>query len=250
MKTPSKALALVLLLAVTACPSALAYRPFDGTDASVVDEGEFELELGPLGHLREGAQRSWIAPAVVANWGLGDDRELVLEGKAKALTGDRDPDAARTSLRDTALSLKQLHRRGSLQDSGTGWSVASECGILLPEIHRESRTGASCAGIASQRWAAGAVHLNAALVYDRQHQWGQVVGGIVEGPSAWTVRPVAEMFTERHAGGVRTRSALLGAIWQVRDNLALDVGVRSARGDDGHVQEIRAGLTWSMSFKR
>ena len=37
---------------------------------------------------------------------------------------------------------------------------------------------------------------------------------------------------------------LLGAIWQARENLSFDIGLR--RGDENHLQvvEIWAGLTW------
>src|SRR5437870_4586230 len=33
---------------------ALAYRPFEGTDAAVADSGELEIELGPAEPLRDG----------------------------------------------------------------------------------------------------------------------------------------------------------------------------------------------------
>jgi len=37
------------------CPlSARAYRPFDGTDAAVADKGEVEIELGPVGFVKQG----------------------------------------------------------------------------------------------------------------------------------------------------------------------------------------------------
>src|SRR5262245_22718401 len=49
---------------------AQAYRPFDGTDAAVADPWEMEIELGPLGYLREGGARYLLAPAVVANIGV------------------------------------------------------------------------------------------------------------------------------------------------------------------------------------
>lgn len=49
-------LPLLLLAGVLCVPAAYAYRPFDGTDASVPDAGEFELELGPVQHLREGSE--------------------------------------------------------------------------------------------------------------------------------------------------------------------------------------------------
>ena len=93
-------------------PPADAYRPFDGTDAAVVDERQFELELGPLGYLREGSVKSLIVPAVVANYGLGNDREIVLEGKVVRRIGGVGSEA-RTNLEDDALSIKQLLRRGA-----------------------------------------------------------------------------------------------------------------------------------------
>ena len=40
-------LALAALLAL-GCGTALAYRPFDGTDAAVAGTGEVEVELGPV----------------------------------------------------------------------------------------------------------------------------------------------------------------------------------------------------------
>lgn len=225
-------------------PAALGYRPFDSTDASVAGPGEFELELGPVGHLREGRERFLIAPAAIANFGISDDREIVLEGKLKTLLGELS-EGARTSLVDTALSLKQVHRRGSLQD-GIGPSVASECGVLLPTIRGESGMGATCAAIVSQRWSAATVHLNGAVARTREHTWNRFLGGIIEGPYEWRIRPVLEIFTERDNGGSRMNSVLLGLIWRSRENLSFDAGVRAARSNDQNVTEIRAGLTWSF----
>ena len=225
-------------------PDAFALRPYDSTDASVAGPGEFELELGPVGYLREGPQKSFIAPAVIANFGISGDREIVLEGKLKTLQGDFS-EGYRTSLVDTALSLKQVHRRGSLQD-GIGPSVASECGILLPTIHGESGAGASCAGIVSQRWSAATVHLNGALARTRAHTWNRFLGVIIEGPYEWRVRPVMEIIAARDTGGSRTNSALVGMIWRSREKLSFDVGVRAARSNDQNISEIRAGFTWSF----
>src|SRR6266567_558952 len=214
---------------------ALAYRPFDSTDASVADEREFELELGPLGYLREGPAKSLIVPAFVANYGLPGDREIVLEGKVLKTLHDADGTDSRASLTDTALSLKQVHRRGSLQDA-TGVSIASECGVLLPELHGQSGTGVSCALIGSQRWTAATIHLNGSLTLNREHHWNRFLGTIIEGPDGWTVRPVAEVFTEREAGAAQTRSALLGSIWRANETLSFDFGVRFARAEDARVR--------------
>jgi hypothetical protein len=51
-------------LAVWSSP-ALAYRPFDGTDAAVAAPGEIEIELQPAGRLRDETGTSLIAPATV-----------------------------------------------------------------------------------------------------------------------------------------------------------------------------------------
>lgn len=232
--------------AVAQALPALAYRPFDSTDASVADEREYELELGPLGYLREGSTKSLVMPALIANYGLGGDREIVLEGKVLKPWNNADGTDARTSVTDTALSLKQVHRHGSLQDA-TGLSIASECGVLLPTLHAESGTGVSCALIGSQRWTAATVHLNGALAFNREHRWNRFLGVIIEGPNEWTVRPAAELFTEREVGGAQTHSGLLGVIWRTHENLSFDFGVRLARSEDTHIHEVRAGLTWTLS---
>jgi hypothetical protein len=230
----------------TSSSQALAYRPFDSTDADVVGKGELELEIGPVGYLKEGAEKSLVAPAVVANLGLPEDREVVLQGKLQTLL-DNPSDAHRTSLVDTGLFLKQVHRRGSLQDA-TGPSIATECGVLLPNVNGESGVGASCAGIVSQRWPSGTLHLNAQLALTRQHNADLFLGAIGEGPYEWKVRPVLEVFAERESGVSWTRSALVGLIWRVRENLSFDLGLRAARSDHENISEVRAGLTWSFSL--
>ena len=66
---------------------------------------------------------------------------------------------------------------------------------------------------------------------------------ILEGPSKWVVRPVAEFFYEEEFGRAHTLSGLVGAIWQVNDKLSFDVGFRHAITNGSNVNEIRAGLT-------
>ena len=73
---------------------------------------------------------------------------------------------------------------------------------------------------------------------------------IVEGPYEWKVRPVAELAYDREAGRRETSSALVGAIWQIRDNIALDFGVREGRTNNLGVTEIRAGLTYALPLWR
>ena len=240
-------LSTALLLAMLAAP-AFAYRPFDSTDADVAGPGEFELELGPIGWLREGANTFRVAPAVVANLGLPWRNELVLEGQREAAL-DPAPGEPSSSIVDTGVFVKTVLREGALQDA-SGPSVAAEYGLLLPEVHGQSGTGASLAGIVSQRWEAGTLHLNAALAWNRQHEPDLFLGAILEGPYSWTVRPVAEVFGEQASSGPRTNSALLGAIWRARDDLTLDVGLRYAHVGEEIVREVRLGLTWTFSYKK
>ena len=80
----------------------------------------------------------------------------------------------------------------------------------------------------------------------RDHNADLFVSAMVEGPIKWTVRPVAEVFFEDEVGASHTVSALVGAIWQVRDNLSVDVAIRHAITDGRPVDELRAGVTFGF----
>jgi hypothetical protein len=241
-----KRLAALLLFGYAS--ASLAYRPFDGTDADVAKAGEAEIELGPVQWLRQGGKRFIQAPAAIANIGFSGDRELVIEGRHE-IAIDRAPGEPRSSLVDNGAFIKQVLRRGVLQDE-KGPSVATEYGLLLPEVNATPGTGFSVAGIVSQRWEAGTVHLNGVLARTREHEPDLILGTILEGPYAWPVRPVAEVFTERTRESPRVDSLLVGAIWRVREALSFDAGVRSARVGDQAIHELRLGLTWAFSVKR
>ena len=90
------------------------------------------------------------------------------------------------------------------------------------------------------------MHFNAAAALTREQHADIFIDAIVEGPHEWPVRPVAEFFHERDFGQFQTRSALVGAIWQVKDNLAIDFGLRGARLNDHPAGEIRAGVTFAF----
>jgi hypothetical protein len=224
---------------------ASAYRPFDSTDAAVTDLGEFEVEFGPLGFRRDDTGSTLIAPAVVLNYGIAKNWEVVLEGKAEhPLSSDED---SRSRLIDDALSFKGVLREGVLQDK-SGPSVATEFGVLLPEINGTNRAGASWALIVSDRWSWGTVHFNVGAGLTREQHGDLLVGAIVEGPHDWTVRPVAEVRYEREFDTKETVSGLVGVIWQARENLAFDVGVREACVNRRPETEIRAGVTFAFSI--
>jgi len=237
---------LLALVTVLALPgTAWAYRPFDGTDAAVAAPGEVEIEFQPAGGIRSGSQKTLIAPAAVVNYGFIKDWELVLESQVETPLSPSGPTALTTS----GTFLKHVLRPGSLQDKA-GPSIATEFGVLWPDSIGDSGFGASVAGIISQRWNWGTVHLNVAAELTRNQHADVFTGAIIEGPSKWTVRPVAEFFYEEEFGQAHTVSGLIGAIWQVRDNLSFDMGLRHAITNGVHANEIRAGLTFGFSLQR
>jgi hypothetical protein len=234
---------IVMALAASSIP-ARAYRPFDGTDAAVAAPGEVEIELQPAGRLRDATGTSLIAPATVFNYGLSEGWEAVLEGQGQAPLSSSGP----TSLMAAGAFLKHVLQPGSLQEK-SGPSVATEFGVLLPDSTGNSGVGASLAGIVSQRWDWGTIHLNAETALTRDHHGDVFIGSIIEGPSTWTVRPVAEFFYENEFGKSETISGLIGLIWRVRDDLSFDVGLRHALTNGHSVNEVRAGMTFAFPLQ-
>ncbi len=228
-----------------AAAPAFAYRPFDGTDAAVADEGKMEIEFQPAGVLKEFVGTNLIAPATRFNYGLSKTWEAVLEGQLETPLSPSGP----SILTAAGAFLKGVLREGSLQNK-EGVSIATEFGVLLPDSRGDSRVGASVAGIVSQRWDWGAIHFNGQAALTRDHRADVFIGTILEGPAKWTVRPVAEVFYEREFGKSETVSGLVGFIWQVREELAVDVGLRHAITNSRSVNEVRAGVSFSFPVGR
>lgn len=235
------------ILAMAWHGNALAYRPFDGTDAAVAEPGQVEIELGPAQYLQIGSERTLVAPTVVFNYGLAEGWELVLQGEAVHSLME---DSSKSSLVGNGVFLKAVLREGSLQGQ-PGPSIATEFGFLLPSINDDPTrgTGGSLAGIVSQQWPWLTVHLNAAVAITRQQTADAFFGVILEGPRDWPLRPVAEVFYERDFSGITTTSALVGAIWQVRGNIAFDVGLRGAQVNDQPLREVRFGVTFGFPVR-
>ena len=221
-----------------------AYRPFDGTDADVAPVGEFELELGPAHYYRAGGTNYVIAPATVLNLGVVQRVELVVDFQNFIALGSPTGGGHRVQLRDTDVLAKIVLRRGVLQDD-TGPSLAIEAGPLLSEPGAQNGYGGWANLILSLANQATAVHWNATVADNRQHQMELIGGVIAEAGRNLRAHPVAEIFVDRSIGGSKEYSALLGAIWSWRKNLAFDVAGRAASLDGGPVWEIRLGLTWS-----
>jgi hypothetical protein len=140
-------------------------------------------------------------------------------------------------------------REGSLQEK-PGPSIATEWDVLLPGIRDEAGAGVGLIGIVSQQWSLATIHLNLEAALTRDQHADYIVDTIVEGPHDWPVRPVCEFFYELDVGQFVTRSGLIGAIWQVKDNLAIDFAVRGARVNDHTVSEIRAGVTFAFGVTK
>ena len=109
------------------CGAAEAYRPFDGTDATVAETGDIEIELGPVEYRREGAERTLLAPDVKINYGFTPGWEASLEGEvAHGLTTGLPG----VSLVEGEALLKGVLREGSLQEKrgpASQPNLASSC---------------------------------------------------------------------------------------------------------------------------
>jgi hypothetical protein len=234
---------LVLAGAVCAPSTALAYRPFDGTDADVAEPGRFEIEMGPA-YASGFRERTILAlPSLVLNQGIVPGWELVAEG-TNAMSVERGTQHG-LQLVDTGLSVKTILVHGSLQDQ-SGPSVASEIGPLLPTLGAERTFGAQGTLIVSQRWTPLSIHVNGGAVYTRAATHQLVSSVIIEGPASFRVRPVMELLAADEVRRATTYSMLVGAIWKTSDTLALDLGVRGGILDGASTEEVRVGLTWAL----
>jgi hypothetical protein len=230
-----------LLAAIMLWPSvALAYRPFDSTDAAVADKGEIEIEASPTSFRHDDGGPTWIVPSARFNYGFAENWEVVLEGQAE------HPEHGRSTLVENALSLKSVLREGSLQDK-SGFSFATEASVLLPGINDQSGAGIGLTGIAGRRWDWGSLHVNLGASRSREGHGEIFFGTILEGPHDWPVRPAAEFVYDREFGSMEKVSFLAGLIWQASDKLAFDFGMRQARINSRPETEVRAGLTFAFS---
>jgi hypothetical protein len=108
--------------------------------------------------------------------------------------------------------------------------------------------GVSVTAIASQRWPALTLHLNAEGDYTRDGTFTFIGGFILEGPDAWAVRPVSEFFVAHQTDAPATLSGLAGAIWRVTPHLSFDSAFRLAYQGSAQELEVRVGLTWSFAI--
>jgi len=248
-RVPALGLCLVLFLSVT---RAHAYRPFDGTDADTAELGSFELELGPVHYYRQGPQNFFITPALVLNLGIFENTELVIDANPYVALGALSPGVSRASFLGDDILMKHTFREGVLQGK-TGVSIAAEGGLLTPEINGiEGQRGGSNVGgsldvITSYRWGWGTLHWNEWFELTRDQHADLFTGVILEGPHDWRVRPVMELYFDKDFAADQAESALLGAIWTIRESFVVDAALRGARVGDEYAAEVRLGLTWAIA---
>jgi len=237
---------LVLLLSVALAPRALAYRPFDQTDADVAEVHVLELEIGPLQFERSGGRTAYV-PTFIFNAGVLPGWELVIDTSGRGtVAGPREP--GEVFQFEAGVAFKGVVRKGSLQE-GVGPSLAVEPELLLPATAGPSGFGFAAGVIVSQRWPALTVHLNLVPAWSRAHNLAGLAGLIVEGPSEWTVRPVGEVYIEgEHAVPGVTSSFLGGLIWRFSPQVSTDAAVRVGTVSGVGLVELRVGLTWDVSL--
>jgi hypothetical protein len=202
------------------------------------------IELQPLGRLHDDHQTSLVAPALRYNYGFAERSEYVVEGQVdEPVSPTGSP-----SLTATDVMLKTVLHEGSLQDK-SGPSIAVEFGPLLPGINADPGVGFSATGIVSQRFDWATVHFNIETNLTRDHRAESFLDIILEGPSKWKIRPVLEVYYDKVWSETDTFSALVGAIYQVRDGLSFDAAFHYAIVNGRPMNEIRAGLTFAFKVE-
>jgi hypothetical protein len=234
--------AAALMILLCAPRAAQAYRPFDGTDADVAHEGEFELELGPAYTLDNRRTRDLTMPGTTLNFGVADGWELTIDTRNTALMGTtlgKQGDSF-----DSELHLKTVVRRGCLQGA-IGPSIAAEFGAMLPSADGRKDSAGSVQLIVSQVLRPITLHLNLELVRDAASQSSVFSSLIAEGPESMPVRPVVEIAAQRQIDGPASYSALAGGIWNAVEGTAVDAAFRGSVSDtDVLGAEVRIGFTW------
>jgi hypothetical protein len=231
---------------------AVATRPYDGSRAEVAPPGELKLQLGASDDHTEAKGTYWNSPALSANFGVIPRLEVQLHTTFNDLFGlQSTPDEQERRLTDNSLVVKWLYREGTLQKQ-SGLSLAAQASVLVPNAGGGSGWGTEVELMESFRWPALELHFTTQLEYTRSHDFDLLQSVIVEGPSAWPVRPVGEVFAEHvlpldsGKSAASTYSLLVGGIWRATQRLAVDAAFRVAHEDGGLTYEIRAGITWSI----
>ena len=157
-----------------------------------------EIELQPAGVLRQNSDTSLIAPFAIFNYGFAKNWD---RPRPRAVSAD-EPGRQR-EVNGVGAFLKHVEE----EPPGRQWAERRDERAAV--AGRQCRQRLECFG--NNRPNAGIKrHANVVAELTRDHRADYFVS-IIEGPSKWNVRPVAEFFYEEEIGQSRTLSA-----WSVR----------------------------------
>ncbi len=220
-----------------------AYRPFDSTDAAVIEKGETEIEIGLYNFTDDGGLDEIRIPSIVYNYGLTDTWEFVAEFDVQIYKEGPDDDS---ELKDPAVFFKNVFKEGFLQDKD-GASMAWEFGVLLPStVKGEHTTGLEVLGIYSGQLSDFVYHINFGGELDREDfALNGIWGTILEYPLNETFRLVGEVNGSFIDHGLPKNSGLVGFIWDV-GGVSVDLGVRRGFSRVAADWELTTGITISF----
>jgi hypothetical protein len=203
--------------------TALAYRPFESTDAAVADKGVSEVEFGLVDFEHRNGQNTVFSPDLRYNFGFATNWEVALEGALQVFdsASTRDFD-----LLDPELNLKGVLIDGPLQKGHSPVSLAVEVGALLPETVPNSGFGLESVLIASFRTGNFTWHVNGGGGLLRGSSDSFALWGIiVERPISKSLRLAAEINGQFGHGLSAEHSVLVGALWDFH-KITFDAGAR------------------------
>jgi hypothetical protein len=234
-------LVLIATVLMSSVSNVYAYRPFDSTDAAVLEKGETEIELGLYNFTDDGGLDEISIPSFIFNYGLTDTWEIIAEFELQTY---KEGDDDNCELKDPAIFLKHVFKEGFLQDKD-GACMAVEFGVLLPStVNGEHTTGLEAIGIYSGQLSDFVYHINLGAELDRSDfALNAVWGTILEYPINDKFRIVGEINGTFKRNDIPSNSGLIGFIWEVGD-INFDLGVR--RGFSSNASDW--GLTTGISF--
>lgn len=239
----------VLLAACSGWLSTAQAYLIDANDARTVPPGTLEFELQPVGYLQSlgiDGERYLVAPSAMLYVGLGSRVDLILLARGYAGLDERG-----YSIDDGSVLLRTLVRDGSYgENERSGPSVVVQTGIYTPSLEGDSDWGASFAMLLSHSGDHATVHFNSQVDLRYRFSTFAVFGSVVvEAFPDSPVRPTLELFADIELEPGRASvdlSALVGGVWDVRDDLQLALGARA--GDLVGDRELELRLSVWAAF--
>lgn len=221
--------------------AALAFRPFESTDAAVADKGVSEIELGLVDFANHRGQNTIAVPDLKYNFGFATNWEVVAEGALQVFDSASSRDF---ELLNPQLNLKGVLINGPLQDGPWPISLAVETGVLFPETTPDSGFGFQSILVASFRTGKFTWHVNGGGGLQRESADGFALWGvIVERPVTQSLRLAVEVNGQAGRGATADNSALAGVLWDY-GKITFDAGVRFGLSKAAPDVAVTSGLTF------